>query len=414
MTSRPAEVMPFDVGRLRRDFPILTRRVRGRPLIYLDNAATTQKPRCVIEAVADFYTRSNANIHRGIHALSEEATARYEETRRLAARFLNASSPKEIVFTKGTTEAINLVAASYARPRLKSGDEILITHLEHHANIVPWQMVCQATGARLRVAPIDDTGAVILEEFEALLSERTAVVALAHQSNALGTVNPVARMCRLVRENSPAVVLVDGAQAVAHRKVDLKEIDCDFYAFSGHKLFGPTGVGVLYGRYEILKMMEPYQGGGDMIRAVTFERTLYKDPPERFEAGTPPVASVIGLGRAFEYLSGLDRMALSEYEDELLEYGTDRLREIDGLRMIGTAKRKSSVISFVIDGVHPHDLGTILDVEGIAVRAGHHCAQPVMERFGVPATVRASLAFYNTRHELDRLVEALDAAKEMF
>jgi len=401
----------LDVARVRADFPALHQQVNGRPLVYLDNAATTQKPQPVLDALLGFYRRDCANVHRGVHALSQRATDAYEGARETVARFLNAR-PREIVFTRGTTEAINLVAYSYGS-RLLPGDEILITELEHHSNIVPWQMLAERTGARLRVAPIDDRGEIILEEFQRLLGPRTRIVAVAHVSNALGTVNPVEEICRLAHTYG-ARVLVDGAQAVPHLAVDVRALDCDFYAFSGHKIYGPTGVGVLFGRWELLEAMPPYQGGGDMIRSVTFEKTLYNDPPYRFEAGTPHIAGAIGLAAAIEYVTRLGLEEIRRHEQQLLEAATRALEEIPGVRIVGTAAHKAAVVSFVLDGVHPHDVATVLDHEGVAVRAGHHCAQPLMERFGLPATTRASFALYNTLEEVDALARAVRRARELF
>ncbi|MEZ4653084.1 MAG: cysteine desulfurase [Candidatus Eisenbacteria bacterium] len=398
---------------LRREFPILRVPVRGRRLVYLDNAATTQKPQSVIEAVARYYFRQNANIHRGVHYLSMEATQAYEEVREKTRRFLGARDTREIVFLRGTTEAVNLVAQSYGRPLLGPGDEILITHLEHHSNIVPWQMVCRQTGAILRVAPIDDRGEVVLEEWKQLLSPRTRIAAFAHVSNALGTINPIREMTALARA-AGAAVFIDGAQAAAHTPIRVDEIDCDFYCVSGHKMYGPTGIGALYGRLELLESMPPYQGGGDMIASVTFEETVYNELPHKFEAGTPNIAGTIGLGKAIDFLQehGLERIAA--HEDALLDYGTNRLREIEGLRLVGTARHKAAILGFTVDGAHPHDVGTILDQEGIAVRAGHHCAQPAMERFGVAATVRASLGIYNDKDDIDDLIAGLHKVRELF
>jgi cysteine desulfurase / selenocysteine lyase len=403
----------LDVNRLRKDFPILSRRVRGKPLIYLDNAATSQKPRAVIEAVSRFYGSENANIHRGVHYLSELATVAYEATRERVARFLNAPSPRDIVFTRGTTEAINLVAQSWGRSTLRPGDEILITGMEHHSNIVPWQLVAGQTGARVRAVPITDAGELDLEAFDRLLTDRTRVLAMVHVSNALGTVNPVHELLAKARARG-VVTLVDGAQSAPHLPVDVQAIGCDFYAFSGHKLFGPTGVGVLYGRAALLERMPPWQGGGDMIESVTLEQTTFAPPPARFEAGTPAIAEVIGLGAALDYVETVGRAAIGAWEEELLAYATEQLRELDGVRLIGTAREKVGVLSFAIDGVHPHDVGAVLDDEGIAIRAGHHCAQPVMLRFGVPATARASFAFYNTREEVDALVRAVGRVRAVF
>ncbi|MFN3484714.1 MAG: SufS family cysteine desulfurase, partial [Planctomycetota bacterium] len=397
---------PYDVERIRQDFPILSTRIRGKPLVYLDNAATTQKPRPVLEAVSRYYASMNANIHRGVHYLSELGTRAYEETRAKVARFLGAADPREIVFVRGATEAINLVAQSFGRAFLREGDEVLITHLEHHSNIVPWQMLRDERGIVLRVAPIDDRGELILDEFERRLGPRTRLVSVAHVSNALGTVLPVARIVRMAHERG-IPVLVDGAQAVAHLPVNVRELGCDFYAFSGHKLYGPTGVGVLWARAEKLERMPPYQGGGEMILSVSFERTEYNRIPHKFEAGTPHIEGVVALGPALDYVSALGLEAIGAHERDLLEYATEALREVPGLRVLGTAREKSGVVSFTLEGVHPHDVGTILDQEGIAIRTGHHCAQPVMERFGVPATARASFALYNTRAEVDALVEGL-------
>jgi cysteine desulfurase/selenocysteine lyase len=403
----------IDVEKIREDFPILKQTAYGKPLVYLDNAATSQKPRAVIEATARYYSADNSNIHRGVHLLSERATKQYEEARVKAQRFINAAHPHEIIFVRGTTEAINLVMNSYGRANARAGDEILITAMEHHSNIVPWQILCEQTDARLRVAPINDAGELIWEEFEKLLNKRTKIVSVAHVSNALGTINPVRRIIEAAhRLNVP--VLVDGAQAAPHLKVDVQELDCDFYAFSGHKLFGPTGIGVLYGKTALLDAMPPYEGGGDMIASVTFEKTTYNVLPHKFEAGTPNIAGTIALGAAIDYVKeiGLDKIA--RYEHELLAYGTEALSRIPALRLIGTAKEKASVLSFVIEGIHPHDIGTILDREGIAIRTGHHCAMPVMDRFGVPATSRASLAFYNTKKEIDALVAGIYKVKEVF
>jgi len=387
--------------------------VRGKPLVYLDNAATSQKPRPVIEAVTRFYSSENANIHRGVHFLSERATLAYDAVRERVARFLNASSAREIVFTRGTTEAINLVAQSWGRSALRAGDEILITGMEHHSNIVPWQLVAAATGAVVRAVPITDAGELDLEAFDRLLTERTRLLAVVHLSNALGTINPVRAMIARARERG-VVTLVDGAQSAAHLPVDVQAIGCDFFAFSGHKVFGPTGVGVLYGRAALLERMPPWQGGGDMIETVTLERSTWAPPPARFEAGTPMIAEVIGLGAALEYVESVGRTALGTWEEELLTYATERVSELAGVRIIGTAREKASVLSFVVEGVHPHDVGAVLDDDGIAIRAGHHCAQPVMQRFGVPATVRASFAFYNTREEIDALVRGLRRVRTLF
>jgi cysteine desulfurase / selenocysteine lyase len=403
----------FNVQAIRRDFPILRERVHDKPLVYLDNAATTQKPRPVIDRLNAFYRRENANVHRGVHLLSERATDAYEDARRTVCRFLNAADPKEIVFVRGTTEAINLVAQSYGRTHLGSDDEIVITMMEHHSNIVPWQILCEQTGARLRVAPITDDGDIELEAFEALLSARTKIVAVVHVSNALGTINPIAEIVRIAHAGG-IPVLVDGAQAVAHMPVDVRGLDCDFYAFSGHKVFGPTGVGVLYAKASLLDAMPPYQGGGDMISAVTFERTLYNVPPYKFEAGTPDIAGAIGLAAALEYVEAIGLDHVNAHEHELLAYGTAALSQVPGLRLTGTAAHKAGILAFVLEGVHPHDIGTILDRQGVAIRTGHHCCQPLMDRLGVTATARASLALYNTREEVDALARALDSVREVF
>jgi cysteine desulfurase/selenocysteine lyase len=403
----------LDVSTIRRDFPALTQTVHGKPLVYLDNAATTQKPQVVIDALTSFYTHDCANVHRGVHTLSERATNGYEAARIKVSRFLNARTPREIVFTRGATESINLVAEAWGRANVGSGDEILITALEHHSNIVPWQILAQEKRARLTVAPMDDRGEVILEEFEKRLGPWTKIAAISHVSNALGSINPVRRMIQMAHERG-IPVLVDGAQAAPHMKVDVRALDCDFYAFSGHKMLGPTGIGVLYGKQALLDKMPPYQGGGDMIRSVKFECTVYNDPPYRFEAGTPHIAGAIALGAAIDYLESVGLDNIEAYERELLEYGTEALERIEGLRLIGTAPEKAAVLSFVIDGIHPHDMATILDSEGIAIRAGHHCAEPVMDRFGIPATSRASLAFYNTKGEIDALAAGIAKAKEIF
>jgi cysteine desulfurase/selenocysteine lyase len=381
--------------------------------VYLDSANTSQKPEAVLRALDDYYRHANANVHRATHLLGERATALYEGARAKAARFINAPSPRAIVFTSGTTDGINLVAQSYGRTWLRPGDDVLVTWLEHHSNIVPWQIVCEQTGARLRVAPITEAGDVDLDAFEALLSARTRIVAISHVSNALGTVSPVKAMIEKAHA-AGAVVLVDGAQAVPHFVVDVQALDCDFYVFSSHKMFGPTGTGVLYGRPSLLEAMPPWRGGGDMIASVTFEKTTYNEVPYKFEAGTPNIASAAGLGAAIDYLEGLDRAAALAHEDELLAYATARLREIPGARIIGTSQQKTGVLSFVLDGVHPHDAGTILDREGVAVRTGQHCAQPIMDRYGVPATIRASLALYNTREDIDALIAGLRRVRELF
>ncbi len=403
----------LDVDRVRKDFPVLEREVHGKPLAYLDNAATSQKPRAVIDALTHYYSRYNANIHRGVHTLSEEATVAYEAARDEVRDFIRAPSSEEIVFTRGTTEAINLVAQSYLRPRVREGDEILISQMEHHSNIVPWQLVREQTGAVLKVVPINERGEIELEQFSNLLGPRTRLVALAHVSNALGTINPVQDMVQLARERG-VPVLLDGAQAVPHLPVDVQELGCDFYAFSGHKMYAPTGIGALYGRRELLEEMGPYQGGGEMILSVTFEKTIYNRVPHKFEAGTPNIAGAIGLGTAIEYLLGLDLQAVRAHEDEVLEYATEEVSKVPSVRLIGTAASKTGVLSFLLGEIHAHDVGTVLDQEGIAVRTGHHCAQPVMDRFGVTATARASFAVYNTTEEVDRLVQGLHRTLEIF
>ena len=405
--------VPFDVARIREDFPILKQTVNGRPLVYLDNAATSQKPQAVIDALVNYYSAENSNVHRGVHTLSQRATDAYEGAREKARQFINAEHDKEVIFVRGTTEGINLVAQTYGRANVGPGDEIIITAMEHHSNIVPWQILCEEKGARLRVIPINDDGELLLDEYEKLLSPRTKLVAVVHQSNALGTINPVEQIVELAhRQGTP--VLLDGAQAVAHVPIDVQRVGCDFYVFSGHKLYGPTGVGVLYGRAELLDAMPPYQGGGEMIRSVTFEKTLYNVIPNKFEAGTQNIAGSIGLGAAIDYVSGLGMDNIAAYENQLLSYGAGRLAEIEPVRLIGTARHKGSILSFVMENAHPHDVGTILDAEGIAVRTGHHCAQPLMDRYGVPATVRASLSFYNTKEEIDTLVKGIDRVIEVF
>ena len=410
-TLRP--VAFFDVARIRADFPILSQQVHGKPLVYFDNGATSQKPRVVIETLERYYAAENANIHRGVHTLSERATAAYEAAREKIRGFVNARFDKEIIFVRGTTEAINLVAQSYGRSFLRSGDEIIVSAMEHHSNIVPWQMVCEQVGARLRVIPINHDGEIVMEEYARLLNDRTKLVAVTHVSNALGTVAPVKEIIAAARARG-VPVLLDGAQAVPHLQIDVQDLGCDFYAFSGHKMFGPTGIGVLYGRCELLEKMPPYQGGGDMISLVTFEKTHYNVLPYKFEAGTPHIAGVIGLGAAVDYLKGLDWEQIAAHEHELLSYATEALREFPALKIIGTAKDKAGVLSFVLDHVHAHDVGTILDQEGVAVRAGHHCAMPVMQRFGVPATTRASFAFYNTVEEIDVLVKGIRRVLKVF
>ena len=402
----------FDVERIRADFPILSEHVHGRPLVYLDNAATSQKPEAVIQAIAHYYRYDNANIHRGVHLLSQRATEAYEATREAVRSFIHAKVASEIVFVRGTTEAINLVAQTYGRQHVCAGDEVLITAMEHHSNIVPWQILCEQTGATLRVVPINHRGELLLDEFEKLLGPRTRIVAIAHVSNALGTINPVKEMVRMAHARG-IPVLVDGAQAVPHMRVDVQELDCDFYTFSAHKMYGPTGMGVLYGKAEFLEAMPPWQGGGDMISSVTFEHTTYNKVPHKFEAGTSDIAGVAGLGAAISYMESVGIDLIGAHEHELLLYGTKRLEATPGIRLIGTADKKAAVLSFVLDDIHPHDIGTILDQEGIAVRTGHHCAQPVMDFFCIPATVRASLAVYNAKEEIDALVHGIERVKEM-
>jgi cysteine desulfurase/selenocysteine lyase len=403
----------FDVARIRQDFPILAQRVHGKPLVYLDNAATAQKPQAVIDALCRYYATDNANIHRGLHQLSERATEAFEGARGKVQRFINAGDAREIVFVRGSTEGINLVAQSYGRKHVRAGDEILVTTMEHHSNIVPWQLLCEEKGAHLRVAPINDSGELLVEEYERLLTAHTRLVSVAHVSNALGTINPIRKLIELAhRRNIP--VLIDGAQAAPHMKIDVRELGCDFYVFSGHKLFGPTGIGVLYGKAALLEAMPPYQGGGDMILSVTFEKTTYNSLPYKFEAGTPHIAGAIGLGAAIDYVNRIGIDAIAAYEGELLAYATAAVSGIEGVKLIGTAKEKAGVISFVMDGAHAHDVGTILDQEGVAIRTGHHCAMPIMERFGVPATARASLAFYNTKEDIDALAGAIHKVREVF
>ena len=414
MTSVTAsEPAVLDVARIRGQFPILAQTVRGKPLAYLDNAATTQKPRQVLDTLARYYAAGNANIHRGVHALSQDATEAYEGARGKVAAFLNAAEPAEIVFTRNATEGINLVAQTFGRSRLGPGDEVVISGMEHHSNIVPWQIVCEEKGARLRVAPFSDAGELLVDELAALLGPRTRLVSIVHMSNSLGTVNPVRRVVELAhRQGIP--VLVDGAQAAYHMPVDVQAIGCDFYVVTGHKLYGPTGIGALYGRRALLEAMPPYQGGGDMIASVTFERTTYNELPHRFEAGTPHIAGAIGLGAAVDFITGVGFDAIAAHERRLLAYAIEALSAVPGLRLVGTAADKASILSFVLEGVHPHDIGTIVDAEGVAIRTGHHCTQPVMDRLGVPATARASLAMYNTTGEVDQLVAALARVRELF
>ncbi|HEV2764006.1 MAG TPA: cysteine desulfurase [Pyrinomonadaceae bacterium] len=413
-TAAALEAKPaFDVERVREDFPVLRQTVNGKPLVYLDNAASAQVPAVVIERGAKYLREEHSNVHRGVHYLSQSATSAFEAAREKVKRFLNAREAKECVFVRGCTEGINLVMHGYGRKFVREGDEVVVSELEHHSNIVPWQMLCEEKGARLRVIPMNDRGELILEEYEALLNDRTKLVAVNHVSNALGTINPVKEIVALAhRQGVP--VLVDGAQGAPHARIDVQDLDCDFYVISGHKMFAPTGSGAVYGKREWLEKMNPFVGGGSMIRSVTFEKTTYAGLPEKFEAGTPAIASQIGLGAAIDYLNSLDREAAHRHEQDLLAYATERLTNVEGVRVVGTAREKASVLSFVIEGVHPHDVGTILDQEGIAIRAGHHCAQPVMQHFKVPATARASFAFYNTREEVDKLAAAVEKVIEVF
>ena len=406
-------VTPEIVAGWRNDFPILQQTVRGKPLVYLDNAATTQKPQCVIDAEVAYYSHANANVHRGVHTLSQLATDQFEAARDTVRRFINAASSKEIVFVRGTTEAINLVAQSYARPRLGADDDIIISAMEHHSNIVPWQMVCAQTGAELRVVPVNDAGEFEFDTFAKLIGPRTRLVAVTHLSNALGSITPVQRIIELAHAHG-VPVLLDGAQALSHLAVDVAALDCDFYAFSGHKIFGPTGIGALYGKEALLEAMPPYQGGGDMIRKVSFGETTYNDLPYKFEAGTPNIAGAIGLGAALDYVTAIGIAHIAAHERDLLDYATGLVSAIRGLRIVGTASHKASILSFTMDSTHPHDIGTILDHDGIAIRAGHHCTMPLMQRFGIAGTARASFAFYNTRAEVDALVAALHKVQEMF
>ncbi len=403
----------FDVSRIRQDFPILSREVHGKPLVYLDTAASAQRPLAVIEAVEDFYKNHNANVHRGVHLLSQEATDLYEQARLDLARYINAGSDREIVFTRGTTEAINLVAQAYARPLLKEGDEIIVSRMEHHSNIVPWQLVCEQTGATLRVAEINERGEIILDQLEAMLSERVKLIGVVAVSNALGTINPVSEITAMAAKFG-IPVLVDGAQAMPHTKVDVKALGCDFFCMSGHKMYGPTGIGALWAKKDHLEAMPPWQGGGEMIRQVSFDRTVYNDVPAKFEAGTPNIAGAVGLGAAVRYLEGVGMENIAAWEQHLLQVGTERFQQIDGLRIIGTAKHKASVISFTLEGVHPHDLGTVIDHYGIALRTGHHCTMPAMDFFGVPATARASFGLYNTPEEIEAAAGAIEASRKMF
>ena len=405
--------LPFDVDKIRADFPILNQMINGKPLVYLDNAATSQKPQSVIDTLVNYYSTENANVHRGVHALSQRATDDYEAARDKVKRFINAEKDEEIIFVRGTTEAINLISQTYGRSCMSEGDEIIISSMEHHSNIVPWQILCQEKGAILRVIPVNDLGELLLDEYERLFTDKTKLVSIVHQSNALGTINPAKEIVDIAHGHG-VPVLLDGAQAIAHLEVDVRALGCDFYAFSGHKLYGPTGIGVLYGKESLLEEMPPYQTGGEMIKSVTFDETLYNVLPNKFEAGTPNIAGAIGLGAAIDYVETLGMGQIAAYESELLQYGTGRLSSIEGLKIIGTADKKGSVISFVMEGVHPHDIGTILDAEVIAIRTGHHCAQPLMDRFNVPATARASFAFYNTKEEIDVLVKGIDRVIEVF
>jgi cysteine desulfurase / selenocysteine lyase len=402
----------YDVQKIRQDFPILHQKVHGKPLVYLDNAATTQKPLAVIEALENYYRQDNSNIHRGVHALSERATEGYEKVRVAAQKFINAADSREIIFLRGTTEAVNMVAQTYGRRNVNAGDEVLITAMEHHSNIVPWQMLCEEKHAKLRVAPINERGELLLDEFEKLLNRKTKIVAVGHLSNALGTINPIKQIVKMAHAlNVP--VLVDGAQAAPRMQVDVQDLDCDFYAVSGHKMYAPTGIGFLYGKAQFLEAMPPWQGGGDMIASVTFDKTIYNRLPYKFEAGTPNIADTIGLGAALQYLSGLGLEQIEEHEADLLAYATREVQKIPGVSVIGTAREKAGVLSLVMEDIHPHDIGTILDSEGIAVRTGHHCAQPVMQRFNIPATVRASFGLYNTREEVDALVRGIQKVREV-
>lgn len=398
---------------IRSDFPVLNRLVYGKKLVYLDNAATTQKPKCVISAISDYYLNYNSNIHRGVHRLSQEATDEYEKSRKAIKEFIGAKKVEEIIFTRGTTESINLVARSFVRPRLKEGDEILISHMEHHSNIVPWQIISEETGAHLRVVPINDNGELLIDELEKMLTEKVKFLSIVHVSNSLGTINPIDQVIKMAHSKG-IPVLVDAAQSIQHFKINVQKLDCDFLAFSGHKIYGPTGIGVLYGKETHLEAMPPYQGGGDMIKSVSFERTIYNDLPYKFEAGTPNIEGAIGLGKAIEYVNNIGFHFINTYEQSLLDYAHRELSQIEGLKIIGTAKNKASVVSFVLDGVHPHDVGTMLDVEGVAVRTGHHCTEPIMKRFGVPATTRASFAFYNTYEEINVLAESIKKVIKLF
>ncbi|MFQ5994432.1 MAG: SufS family cysteine desulfurase [Acidiferrobacterales bacterium] len=410
--SRRPEPESYDVEKARRDFPALHQEVHGHLLVYLDSAASAQKPKAVIDTISHFYAHDYANVHRGVYTLGERATQAYEGARETARQFVNAKSVREIIFVRGTTEAINLVASSYGHPRVREGDEIVLTHMEHHSNIVPWQLLSEATGATLKVVPINDDGELLMKEFEKLIGPRTRLVTLLHVSNALGTINPVKQIIEIAHA-ADVPVLLDGAQAAPHLRIDVQDLDCDFYTISGHKLYGPSGIGVLYGKESLLDAMPPYHGGGEMIRYVTFEKTEYNDLPHKFEAGTPHIAGAVGLGAAIDYVTTFGLDAVAAYERELLQYATEAVKQVPGLRIIGTAREKASIISFELEGVHPHDIGTILDRHGVAVRAGHHCAMPLMRRFNVPATARASFGMYNTREEVDALTASLQKAKEL-
>ncbi|MBC8280945.1 MAG: cysteine desulfurase [Chloroflexi bacterium] len=413
MTTEDQTAAAFVLKKIRGDFPILNQTVNGNPLVYLDNGATSQKPQSVIDAIVEYYTTNNSNVHRGVHTLSQRATDGYEGARAKIRQFINASDDKEIIFTRNTTEGINLVAHSYGRKNIGAGDDIIVSNMEHHSNIVPWQMLCEETGANLLVVPIDDTGELVMDEYRKMLSPRTKLVSITHVSNALGTILPAKQIVKMAHDaGSP--VLLDGAQAVPHMPVDMQELDCDFYVFSGHKLFGPTGIGVLYGKAEYLEVMPPFMGGGEMIKSVTFEKTIYNDLPYKFEGGTPDIAGAIGLGAAIDYVTNLGFDLITAHEEELLRYGTKALSAIEGVRIVGTAAHKAGILSFVMDKAHPHDIGTILDEQGIAIRTGHHCAQPVMQRFQIPATARASLAFYNSKDDIDALIKGIDRVLEVF
>lgn len=407
------EKVDYDIQKIRSDFPILSRPIHNKPLVYLDNAATTHKPKCVIDKVSEYYSELNSNIHRGVHYLSQKATVEYENAREKVLRFINASKLSEIIFTKGTTDSINLVANSFGRKFISKDDEIIISHMEHHSNIVPWQILCEEKGAKLKVIPIDDKGEIIYEEFEKLISTKTKLVSIVHISNSLGTINPVKEIIETAHSYG-IPVLVDGAQGVQHLTVDVKELDCDFYVFSGHKLYGPTGIGILYGKQKILEQMPPYQGGGDMIASVTFEKTTYNSLPYKFEAGTPNIVGGIALGTAIDYMNSVGMEKISGYENSLTVYAANVFSNIEGLKIIGTSKNKAGIISFVLENIHPHDIGTILDFDGIAIRTGHHCTQPVMQRYGVPATARISLGMYNTKDEIDYTAAALKKVFEVF